>query len=148
MYDGPFPITKEENQILKDRGLATVSQLFDTEEPRSLDRQVAFILPRNLQIKIDNIVINIKRKLMEFRNAPLHRNSAESILQEKQVKLSQLIKTADRRKQEDTWLVAPSRQNRTKDSIPVPDIDTYNKLTSRIISEAFLSNKKLLTSPS
>ena len=44
VYDQPFPITKKENQILKDRGLTTVSQLFDTEEPRSLDRQGAVIL--------------------------------------------------------------------------------------------------------
>ena len=56
MYDRPFPITNVENQILKIRGLTTglttVSQLFDREEQRSLDRQAPLALPRNLQIKM------------------------------------------------------------------------------------------------
>ena len=62
MYDRPSPKTNVENQVLKTRGLTTVSQLFNREEPRSLDRQVPLVLPRNLQIKIDNILANIKRK--------------------------------------------------------------------------------------
>ena len=80
MYDRPSPKTNVENQVLKTRGLNTVSQIFNREEPRSLDRPAPFVLPRNLQIKIDNIVANIKRKQMEFRNALLQRNYAESIL--------------------------------------------------------------------
>ena len=127
MYDGPFPITKEENQILKDRGLATVSQLFDTEEPRSLDRQAPLVHSRNLQIKIDNIVAKIKRKRIEFINATLHQNHAESILPDKMINLSHLIKKADEKRQEDLWTVALSRRTRTRGSIQVPDIETYNQ---------------------
>ena len=92
VYDKPFPITAEENWILMDIGLIAVGQLFDFEEPRSLERQAPLVLPGNLHIKSNNIVIDIKRKRMEFRNAPLHRNHAESILREKQINLSYLIK--------------------------------------------------------
>ena len=124
VYFKPFPITAEENRILTDIGLTTVSQLFDLEEPRSLEKQAALVLPGNLHIKINNIVANIKRKRMEFRNAPLHRNHAESILQEKQINLSYLIKKGDKKMQKETWIAAPSRQTRIWDGISVPDIQT------------------------
>ena len=61
---------------------------------------------------------------MEFRNAPLHRNHAESILQEKQINLSYLIKKGDKKMQKETWIAAPFRQTRIWDGISVPDIQT------------------------
>ena len=64
---------------------------------------------------------------MEFRNAPLHRNHAESILWEKQINLSYLIRNADKKMQTGTWIVAPSRQTRIRDGISVPDIQTFNQ---------------------
>ena len=91
------------------------SQLFNRKEPRSLDRHAQLALPRNLQIKIDNIVANIKRKLMEFRNAPLQQNPAESILWDKQINLSHLLKKAEKKRQADLWTMALSRQTRTRD---------------------------------
>ena len=115
VYDRPFPITNVENKILKIRGWTTVSQLFDKDEPRFLDKQATLALPRNLQIKIDNIVANIKRKLMEFRNAPLQQNPAESILWDKQINLSHLLKKAEKKRQADLWTMALSRQTRTRD---------------------------------
>ena len=45
VYDKPFPITAEENRVLTAIKLTTVSQLFDLEEPRSLERQGALVLP-------------------------------------------------------------------------------------------------------
>ena len=60
VYDKPFPITAEENWILMDIGLIAVGQLFDFEEPRSLERQAPLVLPGNLHIKINNIVAHIK----------------------------------------------------------------------------------------
>ena len=64
---------------------------------------------------------------MEFRNAPLHRNHAESTLLEKQINLSYLIKNADKKMQTETWIVTPSRQTRIRDGISVPDIQTFNQ---------------------
>ena len=127
MYDRPFAITNVKNQVLKTRGLTTLSQLFDKEEPRSLDRQAPLVHSRNLQIKIDNIVAKIKRKRIEFINATLHQNHAESILPDKMINLSHLIKKADEKRQEDLWTVALSRRTRTRGSIQVPDIETYNQ---------------------
>ena len=127
MYDRPFAITNVKNQVLKTRGLTTLSQLFDKEEPRSLDRQAPLVHSRNLQIKIDNIVAKIKRKRIEFINATLHQNHAESILPDKMINLSHLIKKAGEKRQEDLWTVALSRRTRTRGSIQVPDIETYNQ---------------------
>ena len=63
----------------------------------------------------------------EFKNAPLRKNHVESILIEKRINLSNLIKKEDRKNQEDKWNSAPSRQTRIRDGIPVPDIETYNQ---------------------
>ena len=102
VYNNPPPITREENQILKDKGLTTVSQLLCIEEPTSLSRQAALDLPGNLKIKIIIIVTIIKNRRMEFRNAPLRRNHAESILRDKPINLSHIIKKADKTLQEES----------------------------------------------
>ena len=54
VYDDPFPITKEENEVLRRTNLTTVSQLFNATEPRSLNKIEDHNLSRNLQIKIQN----------------------------------------------------------------------------------------------
>ena len=127
IYDNPFPITTEENKELRRKNLTTISQLFNNTEPRSLDKLEDHQLPRNLQIKIQNIAKNIKNRRQEFKNAPLRRNHAESILIDKTINLSHLIKKEDKRNQEGKWITAPSRQTRIRDGIPVPNMDIYNQ---------------------
>ena len=77
---------------------------------------------------------------MEFRNAPLHRIHAESILREKQINLSYIIK----KMQTETWIVAPSRQTRIWDGISVPDIQTYNQSYLRNYKSSFSKYQKAL----
>ena len=66
---------------LKSAGFTAVSQLFLTDELRSFEKTVRVNIPnQNIQMKISNIIKNIKRiqniksKRREFRNAPLTKN--------------------------------------------------------------------------
>jgi len=89
------------SQELKDinlrAGFTTVSQLFLTDEPRSFEKTVTINLPiRSIQMKITNIIKNIKSKNSEFRNAPLTKNHVEAILIEKKITISKHLKDKEK----------------------------------------------------
>ena len=73
--DYPVSLTMSERLDLKSAGFTAVSQLFLTDELRSFEKTVRVNIPnQNIQMKISNIIKNIKSKRREFRNAPLTKN--------------------------------------------------------------------------
>ena len=134
IYDTPFPISDRENAQLISQDLTTVSQLFDTEEPRSLNNTINFNFAPNINIKLSNIAQNIKSKQTEFRHPTITKTHSHSFFKDKSINPSHILKKQEKRTQEDTWVVAPSRLTRYKEGIPVPDIHTYNA--------AYIRNKK------
>ena len=84
VYDHPFALTRIERLELKRVGFMTISQLFLTDVPRSFKKTVTINTPnQSIQMKITNIIKNIKNKRREFRNAPLTKNHLEAVLIEK-----------------------------------------------------------------
>ena len=72
-----FPMS--ERWYLKRAGFATVREFFLTDEPRSFVKVVTINIPnQNTQMKIPNIIKNIKSKRREFRNTPLTKNHLEA----------------------------------------------------------------------
>ena len=134
IYDTPFPISDQENAQLINQDLNTVSQLFDTEEPRSLNNTIIFHFSPNLNTKLKNIAKNIKSKQTEFRHPTITKTHAYSFFKDKSINPSYILKQQEKRKQEELWEVAPSRLTRYKEGIPVPDVQTYNA--------AYTKNKK------
>ena len=60
--DYPVSLTMSERLDLKSAGFTAVSQLFLTDELRSFEKTVRVNIPnQNIQMKISNIIKNIKR---------------------------------------------------------------------------------------
>ena len=145
VYDHPFALTRVERLELKRAGFTTVSQLFLTDEPRSFEKTVTINIPnQNIQMKITNIIKNIKNKRREFRNAPLTKNHLEAILIEKKITLSKYMKDREKRKQEHKWDTAPSRQTRIRDGINIPDKEVYNQAYKKNYKSNFSEYQKAL----
>ena len=145
VYDHPFALTRKERLELKREGFTTVSQLFLTDEPRSFEKTVQINIPsQSIQLKINNIIKNIKSKRREFRNAPLTKNHLEAILIEKKITVSKHLKDKEKRKQELKWETAPSRQTRIRDGISIPEKEIYNQAYKRNYKSNFSEYQKAL----
>ena len=145
IYDHPFSLTKVERYELKRAGFTTVSQLFLTDEPRSFEKTVNINIPiRSIQMKINNIIKNIKSKRREFRNAPLTKNHIEAILIEKKITISKHLKDKEKMKQELIWEAAPSRQTRIRDGINIPEKEIYNQAYKKNYKSNFSEYQKSL----
>ena len=114
--DTPFPISDQENAQLLNQDLNTVSQLFDTEEPRSLNNTIDFNFSPNLNTKLKNIAKNIKSKQTEFRHPTIMKTHAYTIFKDKSINPSYILKKQEMRKQEKLWEVAPDSQETRKES--------------------------------
>ena len=145
VYDHPFSLTRVERYELKSAGFTTVSQLFLTDEPRSFEKTVTINIPiRSIQMKINNIIKNIKSKRRELRNAPLTKNHIEAILIEKKITISKHLKDKEKMKQELIWETAPSRQTRIRDGISIPEKEIYNQAYKKNYKSNFSEYQKSL----
>ena len=134
-----------ERYELKRAGFTTVSQLFSTDEPRSFKRSVTINIPiLSIQMKITNIIKNIKSKRRESRNAPLTKNHVEAILIEKKITISKHLKDKEKMKQELKWETAPSRQTRIRDGISTQEKEIYNQAYKKNYKSNFSEYQKSL----
>ena len=131
VYDTPFPISDQENTQLTSQNRRTVSQLFDTEEPRSLNNTIQLNFSPNINTKINNIMKNIRAKQTGFLFPTITKTHSHSLFKDKSINPSHILKKQEKWKQEETWAVAPSRLTRINAGIPVPNIKNYNLAYTR-----------------